>query len=183
MPTQVVDFGEQAEHVDEFVTHPAGYEGVFVVTQDAVKKERDGDVIGVEIVGAVDGANVREYMARYRDKETGKMGFAAFRVGGVLTAFGVRKHGEPINPTSLLDIRKGMRAPCRLRIDAYGKCKSCGKVGADLADKAKCRCGGTIDRRERNEVDRWLEPDAQVGGAPRAAGRQTETEASNDAWG
>jgi len=137
----------------------------------------------VEIVGSVDGANVREYMARYRDKDTGKMGFAAFRVGGVLTAFGLRKHGDLVNPTKLLEIKQGMRAPCKLKIHAYGKCKSCGRAGADLADKAQCRCGGTIDRRERNEVDRWLEPDAQVGGAPKAAGRQAETEASNDAWG
>jgi hypothetical protein len=182
MPTQVVDFGEQAEHVDEFITHPAGYEGVFVASQDAEKKTRDGDVIGVEIVGSVDGANVREYLARYQDRDTGKMGFAAFRVGGVLTAFGLRKHGDMVNPTRLLDIRNGMRAPCKLKIHAYGKCKACGKAGAELADKAQCRCGGAIDRRERNEVDRWLEPDAQVGGA-KQAGRQAETEASNDAWG
>ena len=164
MATQVVDFGQDVEVQDEFITHPAGHEGVFRATKDAEKITRNGQVSGVEINGTVDGANVREYLARYRDKETGEMGFAAFRVAQVLTGFGLRNHGGPVNPTSLLKITAGKTAKVRLKVHAYGKCtnKSCGKADAAMADDDKCSCGGLIERREKNEVDRWLEPDAEL---------------------
>jgi len=193
MPTQVVDFGQEADVVDEYVTHPAGYEGILRVTKDAKKIESDGKVSGVEIHGTVDGAGVREYMSRYKDKETGEIGFAAFRVAQVLTAFGLRKHGGPVNPSTLLKITEGKTAKVRLKIHAYGKCKSCGQAGAELANKTECRCGGLIERRERNEVDKWMEPDAGLN----VAGSYTpernklhpsppaKTEGGNDAdaWG
>lgn len=187
MATQVVDFGQDVDVVDEFVTHPAGYEGVFRVTEDAQKIERDGDVCGIEINGVVDGANVRDYMARYRDKDSGQMGFAAWRVAACLTAFGLRKHGAPTNPSAMLKIVEGKTAKVRLKIHAYGKCKGCGAVGAELASKRQCKsCGGLIERRERNEVDRWLEPDAQIGKQSPAATKAATTKHGGDddeSWG
>ena len=185
MATQVVDFGQDVEVQDEFITHPAGYEGVFKATEPAKKIERQGEVAGVEITGTVDGANVREYLARYRDKETGEMGFAAFRVAQVLTGFGLRNHGGPVNPTSLLKITAGKTAKVRLKVHAYGKCKACGQADAAMADKPTCKCGGPVERREKNEVDRWLEPDAQIGKqAPaKAATTKTEGGSDDDSWG
>lgn len=183
MPTQVVDFGQDVDVVDEFVTHPAGYEGVLKVTEDAKKIERDGQVSGVEITGTVDGAGVREYMARYRDKETGEMGFAAFRVAAILSAFGLRSHGGPVNPSTMLKIVEGKTAKVRLKVHAYGKCNSCGQAGAELANKTECRCGGLIERRERNEVDRWLEPDAELSKPTQAETTQAKGGNDADAWG
>jgi hypothetical protein len=181
MATQVVDFGEQCDSVDEFVCHPDGYEGVFRATESR-KVERDGAVCGVEISGVVDGANVREYLARYRDRETGKMGFAGFRVSQVLTAFRLRRHGEPVEPTKLLSIREGATAPVRLKVHAYGKCKACGTADAAMADKATCKCGGAIERRTRNEVDRWLEPDEATKPDAKTAKPAAAGEAA-DQWG
>jgi len=186
MATQVVDFGQDVEVRDEYVTHPAGYEGVFKATEAAKKIEREGQVAGVEITGTVDGANVREYLARYRDKETGEWGFAAFKVAQVLNGFGLRSHGGPVNPTTLLKITEGKTAKVRLKIHAYGKCKSCGRAGAEMADAVKCHCGGLVERRERNEVDKWLEPDADLGAKPAASqSKATKTEGGKDAdaWG
>ena len=57
--TQVVDFGQDVDVVDEFITHPAGYEGVFKASEQAKKIEKDGQVTGVEIIGTLDGAGVR----------------------------------------------------------------------------------------------------------------------------
>jgi hypothetical protein len=184
MATQVVDFGQDVEVVDEFIVHPAGYEGVFKASEAAKKIEKDGQVTGVEIIGTVDGAGVREYMARYKDKDTGQMGFAAFRVAACLTAFGLRKHGGSTNPSAMLKIVEGKTAKVRLKVHAYGKCKGCGMADASLADKATCRCGGLIERRERNEVDRWLEPDAQLGKqAPATKTATTKPEGDANAWG
>ena len=184
--TQVVDFGQEADAVDEFVTHPDGYEGVFVVGKEGAKKiERNGQVSGVEINGVVDGANVRDYLPRYQDRDTGEWGFAAFRVSQCQTAFGLRKHGDTVNPSALLKITEGKKAKVRLKINAYGKCKSCHKASADMADDQTCRCGGLVERRERNEVDRWLEPDAEIGQPNNKAAAMRQPAASGDsgAWG
>ena len=150
---KVVDWDEKAEP-SEFVVHPEGYRGMFVVTKDAELIKDGSDVKAVKIYGDVDGANVNEYLPRYEDKTTGKMGFNIWKIGGVLVAFGLRKHGDPVVPKDLLKIKVGKKAPCVLSLDAYGKCKDCGRSDSNRIEGA-CSCGGQIETRESNKIEEW----------------------------
>jgi len=150
---KVVDWDEKAEP-SEFVVHPEGYRGMFVVTKDAELIKDGSDVKAVKIYGDVDGANVNEYLPRYEDKTTGKMGFNIWKIGGVLVAFGLRKHGDPVVPKDLLKIKVGKKAPCVLSLDAYGKCKDCGRSDSNRTSGI-CSCGGHIETRESNKIEEW----------------------------
>ena len=151
---KVVDWDEEAEDSNIFIVHPEGYKGTFVVTKDAELIKDGSSVKAVKIFGEVDGANVNEYLPRYEDKTTGKMGFNIWKIGGVLTAFGLRKHGDPVVPKDLLKIKVGKKAPCVLSLDAYGKCKDCGRSDSNRIEGA-CSCGGQIETRESNKIEEW----------------------------
>jgi len=151
---KVVDWGEEADGSDNFIVHPEGYKGTFVVTKDAELIKDGNEVKAVKIFGDVDGANVNEYLPRYADKNTGKMGFNIWKIGSVLNAFGLREHGDSVVPKDLLKIKVGKKAPCVLSLDAYGKCKDCGRSDSNRIEGA-CSCGGQIETRESNKVDEW----------------------------
>jgi len=160
----IVDFGQEREaEENEFVIHPEGHEGMFVANKDAAKVLKNGNCCGIEIVGTVDGSNVREYLTRYEDKKAGsptfgQWGFADFRVNATAKAFGFRKHGDlTANPNDILRVKVGSSAPCRLKIHTYGKCRMC-KASSTEQTSGACRCGGIIETRQSNEIDRWLDP-------------------------
>ena len=151
---KVVDWGEEADGSDNFIVHPEGYKGTFAVTKDAELIKDGNEVKAVKIFGDVDGANVNEYLPRYADKNTGKMGFNIWKIGSVLSAFKLREHGDPVVPTDLLKIKTGKKAHCVLSLDEYGKCKDCKHVDRNKTSGI-CSCGGHIETRESNKVEEW----------------------------
>ena len=155
---KVVDWDEQAE-ASEFVVHPEGHQGTFVVTKDAEKIMEGSNVKAVKMFGDVDGANVDEYLPRYEDKTTGKMGFNIWKIGSVLTGFGIRNHGDAVAPKDLMKIKVGKKAVCILSVDKYGKCthKQCGRVYRDQI-QGKCACGEPLETRSRNKIEEWVDP-------------------------
>lgn len=200
MATQVVDFDKNTEIVNEFITHPKGYRGILIV--DTVEKvDKDNECIGVSIKGTVDGARTEAFFSRMprdceeRDgkrptykrldvREGGKWSFFPYEVQDALVSAGLRKHGDKvINASDLLRIEK---AVVELDVREYGKCRSCGMTDKSLANKTQCRCNGIIDTRGSNKVDKWLEPDADLGAKPAASqAKATKTEGGKDAdaWG
>ena len=187
----VADFNQEVEVKNDFVTHPAGHEGIFKVTKGAEKIEREKQIVAVEFTGSVDGSNVREYISLILNDE-GEWS-SEWKATQALTAFRLRKHGGgKVAPVHLMSITAGKTAKASLRCRAYGKCASCGQsvnCKETLKDEpltggtvpTECRCGGLIERRLKNEVLRWLEPDAELSKQAQA----TKAEGGNnaDAWG
>ena len=177
--TDMVEWGEEAEATAGFVTHPQGYIGTLVASADAETYELDGKVCGIRINGNVDGAKASDYVAHYQDRDTGKWGFALFRVDAPLIAFGIRKHGDKVTPQDLLKIKQGMTARCKLSVEKYGKCGVCGKTFNQQTTGECPECGNPIEERSSNKVDKWLEP--KKGTAQRETQRQAPAaEAGND---
>jgi len=173
---KVVDWDESADGSDNFIVHPEGYRGMFVVTKDAELIKEAKTVKAVKLFGQVDGANVDEYLPRYEDKTTGKMGFNIWKIGSVLTAFKLREHGDPVVPKDLLKIKVGKRAPCVLSLDKYGKCKACGRSDSNKTEGA-CYCGEPLEARESNKVDKWEEKTTANTAAKPAATKPAPTSA------